>query len=104
MQVAYFPNWSIYQKGYKPEHVPVQHLTHILYAFANIKDSGEVVLSDEWADRQIKYDGDGRWVSFVNANDRATLIFFTVIVEDMQRETRFSCDPQVGNDPQISPQ
>ncbi|MGN3798112.1 UNVERIFIED_CONTAM: glycosyl hydrolase family 18 protein, partial [Escherichia coli] len=26
--------------------------------FANIKDSGEVVLSDEWADRQIKYDGD----------------------------------------------
>ena len=58
VQVAYFPNWSIYQKGYKPEHVPVQHLTHILYAFANIKDSGEVVLSDEWADRQIKYDGD----------------------------------------------
>ena len=53
---------------------------------------------------QIKYDGDGRWVSFVNANDRATLIFFTVIVEDMQRETRFSCNPQVGNDPQISPQ
>ena len=58
VQVAYFPNWSIYQKGYKPEHVPVQHLTHILYAFANIKDNGEVVLSDEWADRQIKYDGD----------------------------------------------
>ncbi|MCC4616584.1 hypothetical protein LL972_11325 [Xanthomonas campestris pv. asclepiadis] len=53
---------------------------------------------------QIKIDPDGRWTSFVNANDRPTLIFFTVIVEDMERKVTFSCDPQVGNDPQISPQ
>ncbi|WP_228735136.1 hypothetical protein [Xanthomonas euvesicatoria] len=51
----------------------------------------------------ITYDPDGRWVSFRNANDRPTLIFFMVVVEDLQRGDTFSCDPEVGNDPQITP-
>ena len=46
---------------------------------------------------------DGRSVSVVNRNTKATLIFFTVIIEDEKRKLLFSCDPQVGNDPQISP-
>lgn len=59
VSVGYFPNWSIYEKGYKPQHVPVDKLTHILYAFANVDgDSGRVYFSDEWADRQIEYEGD----------------------------------------------
>ncbi|KAB7762495.1 hypothetical protein CKY51_21230 [Xanthomonas maliensis] len=51
----------------------------------------------------IQYCPDGRWVSFRNANDRSTLIFFMVVVEDLQRRDVFSCDPEVGNDPQITP-
>ena len=34
-------------------------VSHLLYAFANIRaDSGEVFLSDEWADQNIHYPGD----------------------------------------------
>lgn len=39
--------------------VPARSLTHLLYCFANIKtDTGEVFLTDAWADEQIHYDGD----------------------------------------------
>lgn len=29
--VGYFVNWGIYARGFKPEHIPVDDLTHILY-------------------------------------------------------------------------
>lgn len=57
--VGYFVNWGIYGRKYFPQQIPSQHLTHINYAFANInKDSGEVALSDAWADVEIHYEGD----------------------------------------------
>ncbi|OWZ66019.1 hypothetical protein AYX14_06066 [Cryptococcus neoformans] len=57
--VGYFVNWGIYGRKFFPQNIPGQHLTHINYAFGNVKaDSGEVVLSDTWADVEIHYDGD----------------------------------------------
>ncbi|THH07494.1 hypothetical protein EW145_g3336 [Phellinidium pouzarii] len=57
--VGYFVNWGIYGRKFPPQKIPVQDLTHILYAFADLRaDSGVVHLTDVWSDKDIHYEGD----------------------------------------------
>lgn len=40
--VLYVTNWSIYGAGYNPDNIPIDKITHVLYAFADILPNGTV--------------------------------------------------------------
>lgn len=49
--VVYYCSWSIYDRKYFPTDLPTNHITHVMYSFANVNaDTGNVELSDPWAD------------------------------------------------------
>ena len=56
--VGHFTNWSIYQRGYLPNMIPFGELTHLHYCFADVKEDGTVVASDEWTDLDRPFVGD----------------------------------------------
>ncbi|KAF8317680.1 glycoside hydrolase family 18 and carbohydrate-binding module family 5 protein [Clavulina sp. PMI_390] len=57
--VGYYPNYAIYGRSFPPSSIVPKTLTHILYAFADCDaTTGQVMLTDLWADQQIHYAGD----------------------------------------------
>ncbi|KAK7049841.1 Chitinase 4 [Paramarasmius palmivorus] len=69
VQMAYFTNWGIYARNFQPADIDPSQLTHILYSFADVSaDTGEVKLTDSWADEQKHYPGDS-W------NDQGTNLY-----------------------------
>jgi chitinase len=62
---GYFTSWSIYQRQYHVQNIPKDKLNHILYAFANVLEDGQVVLTDPWADTDQHYPDDP-WVDGKN--------------------------------------
>ena len=55
--IAYYPAWATYARNFQVSDIPGEKLTHINYAFANIKN-GQCVLGDSYADIDKAFAGD----------------------------------------------
>ena len=58
--VGYYIEWGIYGRDYQPSDMPLEKLTHVNYAFANIGADGRIEIGDPYAAIEKLYPGD-RW-------------------------------------------
>ena len=48
--IGYFTNWGIYGRGFDAQEIPMEHVTHINYAFWDVTSSGTIKTVDGYAD------------------------------------------------------
>lgn len=58
--VAYYTEWSVYDRKYDVAQVPADKLTHLIYAFARLDAKGDVSVFDAYAATDKFYPGD-KW-------------------------------------------
>ncbi|KAK2865434.1 hypothetical protein FQN49_003580 [Arthroderma sp. PD_2] len=58
--VGYYVNWATYDREFDPQHLDGNQWSHILYAFADIAPSGELVFEDSYSNMEKVFAGDSQ--------------------------------------------
>ena len=56
--VAYYIEWGVYGRNYQPADMPLEKITHVNYAFANIGADNRIAIGDPYAAIEKLYPGD----------------------------------------------
>ncbi|KAH7012082.1 family 18 glycosyl hydrolase [Microdochium trichocladiopsis] len=57
---VYWTNWSVYDRNYPPQKLPVSQINQVLYSFMNIQNDGTVFTRDKYADIE-QHDSSDSW-------------------------------------------
>ncbi|ODA83238.1 hypothetical protein RJ55_01750 [Drechmeria coniospora] len=67
VNAVYFTSWSIYDRKYQPDDLPLSDITHVLYSFLKLLPNGTVVAGDPNADLERRFPTDVWGESGTNA-------------------------------------